>query len=157
MTKLVSGISALSICVIIGAFAFAQSSSPDPAKIWNFITQASPYTAWSFWPDHEGMQPGRSPHGSLHKVFVNDRGLNSKKSPVQYGTVVVKENYNQAKELKAITVMCKVNDFNPAAGDWLWAKYSPDGKAEKFGKIEGCIGCHAAQKKNDYIMVHELK
>jgi hypothetical protein len=34
-----------------------------------------------------------------------------------------------AGELKAITVMYKIKDYNPADGDWFWVKYSPDGKA----------------------------
>jgi len=30
--------------------------------------------------------------------------------------------------------MYKVAGYNPGAGDWFWAKYSPQGKADKFGK-----------------------
>lgn len=79
------------------------------------------------------MQPGRAPHGPLHKVYVNDRALNSVRPPVQYGSIAVKENYDKAKELKAITVMYKVNGYNPKDGDWFWAKYTLDGKAGRFG------------------------
>ena len=107
--------------------------------MWGYITKESPYTKWEFWPDHQGMQPGRAPHGPLHKVFVNDRALDSSQPPVQYGSIAVKENYGKDKELKAITVMYKVTGYNPDAGDWFWAKYSPEGKADKFGKPEGCV------------------
>ncbi|MBW2561073.1 MAG: cytochrome P460 family protein [Deltaproteobacteria bacterium] len=157
MKKFIMSIGIISVCVIVGVIAFAEMPSPDPDALWKYITQESPYTQWSFWPDHQGMQPGRAPHGPLHKVFVNDRALNSSQPPVQYGSIAVKENYGTDKALKAITVMYKVTGYNPDAGDWFWAKYSPDGKAGPSGKPEGCIGCHGTRAANDFILVHEFK
>ena len=61
------------------------------------------------------------------------------------------------KWIKAITVMYKVAGYNPDAGDWFWAKFSPEGKADKFGKPNGCVGCHGTRAKNDFILVHEFK
>ena len=128
----------------------------EPDALWNHITKVSPYTKWAFFPDHQGMQPGRAPHGPLHKVYVNDRALNSTKPPVQYGSIIVKENYNKAKVLKAITVMYKVQGYNPGDGDWFWAKYTTEGTAKPFGKPKGCVGCHGTRAKNDFILVHEF-
>jgi len=145
--------------LVIGSLAVADMPGPDPepAALWKYITKTSPYTKWGFWPDHQGMQPGRAPHGPLHKVYVNDRAVNSSKPPVQYGSILVKENYSKDKELKAITVMYKVNGYNPGSGDWFWAKYSLDGKAAKFGKPNGCIGCHGVRANNDFVTTHEFK
>ena len=148
--------------VVFGGFifcvlAFAEMPQADPDKLWKYFTEKSPYANWGFWPDHKGIQPGRAPHGPFHKVFVNDTGLNSMNPPANYGTIVVKENYNKAEELKAVTIMYKIKGFNPDAGDWFWVKYSPDGKADKFGKPKGCVGCHGVRAKNDYIFVHEFK
>lgn len=150
------------ILFIIGfaVWAYAQSSQTpkaDPADLWKYITEKSPYESWEFWPDHQGMQPGRAPHGPLHKVYVNDRAYNSSRPPVQYGSIAVKENYGKDKELKAITVMYKKQGYNPGDGDWYWAKYSPDGKADKYGKPAGCVGCHGTRADNDFILVHEFK
>lgn len=157
MKKIVMGISVISVCAIIAVIAFAEMPSPDPDTLWKYITKKSPYKGWSFWPDHQGMQPGRAPHGPLHKVYVNDRALHSSQPPVQYGSIVVKENYGKGRRLKAITVMYKVTDYNPDAGDWFWVKYLPGGKAVKFGKPAGCIGCHGTRAANDFILVHEFK
>jgi hypothetical protein len=157
MKKTLFGIIMVSLCAILVAIAFAKMPDPDPDSLWNYITKESPYTKWSFWPDHYGMQPGRAPHGPLHKVYVNDRALNSPRPPVQYGSIEVKENYGKDKKLKAITVMYKVAGYNPEAGDWFWVKYSPAGKADKFGKPQGCVGCHGTRAKNDFILVHEFK
>lgn len=149
-------LAAIAAFFVLGTIVFAQMPGPEPDALWNYITKESPYTRWGFWPDHQGMQPGRAPHGPLHKVYVNDRALNSSKPPVQYGSIAVKENYGKDKKLKAITVMYKVDGYNPDAGDWFWAKYSPDGKADKFGKPNGCVGCHGTRAKNDFILVHEF-
>jgi len=143
--------------IVIGSLAFADMPGPDPAALWTYITKDSPYTKWSFWPDHQGMQPGRAPHGPLHKVYVNDRALNSARPPLQYGAIQVKENYSNDKKLGAITVMYKVNGYNPQHGDWFWAKYTPDGKADNFGKLAGCIGCHGVRANNDFVTIHEFK
>ncbi len=140
---------------LIGATS-ADMPEADPGDLWTHITKTSPYQKWGFWPDHQGMQPGRAPHGPVHKVYVNDRGLNSSGPPVQYGTIAVKESYSRAGELKNITVMYKSYGFNPDAGDWYWVKYSLDGKAEKYGKPEGCVGCHGTRARNDFILVHEF-
>lgn len=137
--------------------SFAEMPKPDPNELWIYITKVSPYKSWAFWPDHQGMQKGRAPHGPYHKVYVNDRLLNSPKPPVQYGSIQVKENYGKDMKLKAITVMYKVIGYNPSAGDWFWVKYSPDGKADKFGKPRGCIGCHGVKANNDFIIVHDFK
>ena len=149
------------IVLIAGSFLCTATSAEmpktDPKALWTYITKTSPYQEWGFWPDHQGMQPGRAPHGPLHKVYVNARGLASGHTPVQYGSIQVKENYSKGKELKAITVMYKSHEYNPEAGDWYWVKYTPEGKAGPVGKPGGCIGCHGTRAKNDFILVHEFK
>ena len=72
-------------------------------------------------------------------------------------SVIVKENYSPEKQLTAITVMWKVRGYNPAGGNWFWAKYAPDGKIEAEGKADMCITCHGKNKSNDYIMTAPLK
>lgn len=144
--------------VVAAGVVHAMMPEPNPDKLWRFITQESAYDTWGFWGDHIGVQPGSAPHGSYHTVYVNKRGLASMKAPVQYGTLIVKENYadETGKDLKAVTVMYKVKGYNPEAGDWYWVKYTPEGKAEKYGRPQGCINCHASLADNDYIMVHEF-
>jgi cytochrome P460 len=157
MKKCICFILLILFCVFPGVMAFAEMPSARPAALWKYITEESPYTKWSFWPDHQGMQPGASPHGSLHKVFVNEKGISSTTPPVQYGTIAVKENYNIKKELQAITVMYKVKGYRQDAGNWYWVKYSPEGKTERLSNEKGCLGCHSTRQKNDFILVHEFE
>jgi len=90
-------------------------------------------------------------------LFVNKTGTASGKNAAEVGTIVVKENIGNDNKLKALTVMYKVEGFNPENGDWFWAKYIPKGKVDKSGKVTGCIGCHTSVEDNDYIFVHEFK
>lgn len=148
----------LVVCAVLllaAAWSWAGGAMiPNGAALWKDITVTSPYTKWGQWPDHMGLQKGASPHGPLHVVYVNEAGLH-RGYPKPVGTVVVKENYTPEKKLAAITVMYKVAGYNPAAGDWFWVKYSPDGMVLKEGKPAGCVGCHSSRAKNDYIMVSD--
>jgi len=157
MKKMIISMSVMFIFLATAVMAVAGMMSPDPGQLWTKITKESPYTQWSFWPDHADMQPGRAPHGPLHKVYVNDEALTSTMPSAKYGSIVVKENYGKDRLLKAITVMYKVTDYNTDSGDWFWAKYSPDGKADKFGKPAGCIACHSSAADNDFIFVHQFR
>lgn len=132
----------------------SRMPGPDPKALWSQISHKDPYHQWQHWPDHQGIQPGSAPHGPRHKVFVNRPLLRSRQAPANAHSIAVKENYGLDGALKAITVMYKIPGYNPDAGDWFWAKYSPDGKAAVFGKPEGCINCHGAMAENDYVMVH---
>jgi len=137
--------------------AVAEMPGPDAGALWEYITKTSPYTKWGFWPDHQGMQPGRSPHGPQHKVYVNEAGLTSTKPPANYGAIEVKESYTRDGKLADITVQYKIKGYNPADGDWYWAEYTPEGDVKFEGKVGICIRCHGARAANDYILVHEFK
>jgi len=150
-------LAAVAVWMVIGiGVVNAMKPEPNPDKLWRYITEGVPYDTWGFWDDHKGLQPGAAPHGPFHKVYVNKRGLDSMRAPVQYGTLIVKDNYGDemGTDLKAVTVMYKVKGYNSEAGDWFWVKYTPEGKAEKFGSPQGCIDCHASMVDHDYIMVH---
>ncbi len=153
-------VSCLAMAMTLSSASFAISEDmpdADGDALWNYISKVSPYTKWSYWPDHQGMLEGRAPHAPQHKVFVNKQALESKSAPLQFGAIEVKENYSMDNELKAITVQYKVEGYNPKDGDWFWAKYSPTGETLKAGKLKGCIGCHSTRVANDFVLVHEFK
>jgi hypothetical protein len=157
MTKKSTGYIVFFLAVFIGTSVMAQMPGADPKELWEHISKTSPYTQWKFWDDHKGMLEGNEPHGSLHKVYVNDKTYDSSSAPLEYGAIVVKENYNKKKKLMAITVMYKVDGYNPKVGDWFWARYTPRGKAKPYGKPKGCVGCHTANADNDFIFVHDFE
>jgi len=156
MTRL-QCLSLIIILFVCSSLGHAQMVAPDAKALWRHISEEFPYTGWEYWDDHQGLQKGDAPHAPQHKVFVNESGRTSKSAPVNFGTIIVKENIGNDNKLKALTVMYKMKDYNPKEGDWFWAKYSPKGKVEKSGKIKGCISCHNSEEENDYIFVHEFE
>ena len=128
-------------------------------KLWERITKEDNYKKYPTWPDYEGMQPGKSPHGRLHKVFINPRLRNSlplKDKITPIGSIIVKENYTPDKELVAYTVMAKVKDFDKKNNDWFWAKFDNNGKVLAEGKFDLCINCHIGNNNNDYLIIYKL-
>ncbi len=128
-------------------------------RVWSRITEESDYENYSFWPGHEGEQSGQAPHGPFHRIYVNRtlaQALPAEDKTAPDGSIIVKENLNASRELASLTVMTKVEGFNPDAGDWFWAKYQPDGSIDAEGAVTGCISCHAGMSQNDYIIVHPL-
>ncbi len=155
--KKITGFVIFCLTIFMAATAMAKMPGPDPKELWEHITKTSPYTQWKFWDDHKGMLEGDEPHGSFHKVYVNDIAYGSSSVPLEYGAIEVKENYNKKEKLMAITVMYKVKGYNLEAGDWFWVRYSPKGKAKPYGKPKGCVNCHSGAADNDFVFVHEFK
>lgn len=136
--------------------AWAGGGMPpaDAGRLWTHMTETSPYAGWGFWPGHTEIYPGKSPHGAFLKLYANPIALKAARegTPMPVGAIIVKENYGKDKKtLMAVTPMYKVKGYNPAAGDWFWVKYGPNGKVLKAGKPKGCISCHSVKKKNDWI------
>ena len=138
-----------------GAVAEETLPEAEAEALWAYITETNPYTEWSFFPGHEGMYPGQSPHGAFLKLYVNERALeaiNAGETEMPDGAILVKENYaDDQKTLAAVTPMYKKTGYNPEAGDWFWAKYQADGKVASAGKVEGCINCHRTAQGNDWL------
>ena len=128
-------------------------------KLWERITKEDSYKKYPIWPEYKGMQPGKSPHGRFHKIYINPRLRNSlplKEKITPIGSIVVKENYTPDKELDAFTVMAKVKDYDNKNNDWFWAKYDKNGKVLVEGKFDMCINCHIGSSNNDYLIVYRL-
>ena len=128
--------------------------------LWDHLKQVDYTKKWRMWPGKTALYKGIEPHGVLLTTYVNGRAykaIEAKKGMLPYGSIIVKENYSPDKKLMALTVMYRIKGYNPQAGDWFWAKYTPDGKIEAEGKVEMCINCHGKKKDNDYIFTGSLK
>lgn len=145
---------------LFGLFGMGQAAAqdemmmpaPEADAVWEYITQTSPYTEWGTWPDEafEGYLPSGAPHTQVVKIYVNDVGLSvAEEFPGEMpdGTFIVKDNFmgesvDSPGDLGAVTIMYKVEGYNPDGNDWYWAKYQADGGVDAAGKPAGCIGCH---------------
>ncbi|MCG8568521.1 MAG: cytochrome P460 family protein [Spirochaetes bacterium] len=128
-------------------------------QIWNRIAVENDFHNYDFWPGHEGEQPGQSPHGIYHLIYINSilkEALPVTSKVVPNGSIIVKENCDANREAKVLTVMVKVKGYDPENNDWYWIRYGIDGSIQAEGKVKGCINCHKIVKNNDYIFVRKL-
>ncbi len=139
---------------IIPSETTVAEPGPDAERLNEYIVKYYPYRSWDLWPGKGRLYQGTEPHGALLTTFVNNRAYFSAKDKEGMAdrSIIVKENYTADKRFVALSVMYKIKGYNPAAGDWFWAQYSPDGKVLASGKVEACINCHGQKKDNDYIM-----
>lgn len=160
-TLLYLSILLLSISMVPIISSFAGSDSEHAAKLWNSIQKDDYRDTWKLYPGKGKLYKGTHPHGAFLTTYVNGpaiKGLTSGAKELPYGSILIKENYKPDKTLAAITVMERVEGYNPDAGDWFWVKFSPagevltkdvemEGKKKTVtlaGKPKGCIGCHTA-------------
>lgn len=137
-----------------------EKPGPGGKELWGYLQKKGYTEKYSLWPGKGKLYKGAEPHGALLTTYVSKKALEAiegKKGVMPPGSIVVKENYTPDKKLAAITVMYKVDKYNPDANDWFWAKYAPDGAIQAEGKVAGCIGCHGQQKDNDYLFTGKLK
>ncbi len=60
-----------------GDFQSPGVSLINGAELWKQIAEDGDYTGWAEWPGHEGLNPGQSPHGSSHQIFISDQLLDA--------------------------------------------------------------------------------
>lgn len=135
-----------------------QMPLPDAGDLRHHITVHMPYKKWVTWPGKGKMYKGKNPHGALLTTYVNDFAQKSikKMKGMANNSIIVKENYAPDKKLMAVTVMYKVEGYNPDGGDWFWTKYSANFETLKSGKVKDCVNCHGTRKDNDYIFLNKV-
>ncbi|MDX1582044.1 MAG: cytochrome P460 family protein [Thermoanaerobaculia bacterium] len=145
--------------VVAGGIAHGMShEGPSAEKLWKKIEG---YESWNAYPGlPDGFYEGTRPHGAQLKTYGNEKVAENPDNPPA-GAIIIKENYTPDRKLVAITVMKKIEGYNPDADDWFWAKYQPDGEVAMkdgkalAGKVGSCIGCHASAKDDDYIYAND--
>jgi hypothetical protein len=140
----------------------------DAVALLDYVLETNPYQEWGTWPaddwtDFSDLLEGGDPHGMTVRIFVNDVALEAAQTEgfdgiLPPGSIVVKENYGgtveEPGELAAVTIMYKVEGFNPEANDWFWLKAPVDGNrtVDASGAVDGCIGCHGSPGNQDYLL-----
>lgn len=164
MRKILNG--AVCVCLVVAgtwSMALAGGGSlpeADGQAVYNYITKTAPYQSWSLYPGTAKLYKGQHPHGALLTTYVSgnaEAAIKARAGQFPDGSIIVKENYMPDQTLGAVTVMYRVNGYDPDAGDWFWAKYKADGAIEAEGKVAGCIGCHTAAIQNDWVFTGPIK
>lgn len=133
-------------------------SEVSGSRLWQRIFEEEPFASYPSWPGYDGLQPGQSPHGRFHRIYINRSlagALPARDNRAPDGAIIIKENYGPDRKVSGYTVMAKVSGYNPAVGDWFWAMYSPEGSSLAEGKLTMCIDCHSASA-SDFVLLQPL-
>lgn len=151
--------------------AAPEASMPDlpdttGAAVWAYLEAVGYQDNWALWPDKGELYTGQEPHGMLLTSYLNEaalEALSTHAGAMPPGAIVIKENYMPDSTLAAVTVMYKVEGFNPDHNDWYFTKHLPDGSLDKApngmaleGRVPGCQSCHTTKSDNDYIFTGSL-
>ena len=129
-------------------------------SVWAYLLAERYKENWSLWPGKGEKFVGGEPHGALHTVYMNpiaSVALKDKVGSMPNGAIIMKENYSSDSVLQNVTIMYKVDAFNPEHNDWFWGMVTAAGEVLREGKVEGCQSCHGARADNDYVLVGDLR
>lgn len=153
------GLAAVAASVVLCApLVMAQGQAkdlpkPDAKALWDHLQNYQ--KEYKLFPGTQKMYKGSDPHGAWLTTYVNSTAhkalTDAKGGPLPSGSIIVKENFMPDRTLGAVTVMYKVDGYNPQHNDWFWLKRMADGKVEASGKVDACISCHSASTR-DYIL-----
>lgn len=134
----------------------SATEAPDTIAeaLWGYLQEQDYRTAWSLWPGKGRLYEGTEPHGMLLTTYANDVAydalLQGGAADLPPGAILVKENYMPDSTFAGATVMQKVAGYNPEHQDWLFAKYTPEGGIDAFGRAPMCQACHQ-QAESGYV------
>jgi hypothetical protein len=148
-------------CPAVPGAGDALEDSPTGAKLFTRIMQDDPYQDWAQFPDYEGTLPSALPHGPMSRVFINgevESALTNFDGALPDGSIIVKENVGTSPDVTetALTVMWKVQGFDPENNDWFWANMSLEGQIMAEGRVQSCAACHGGARGNDFVFVHQF-
>lgn len=128
----------------------------NAASMMAYLEQSDFQSRWRLWPGFGEKYVSSGGHSVLLTTRVNPLAYTAvaeKQGAMPPNSIIVKQNFTIEGELRATTVMYKVEGYNPEHNDWYWLKVLPDGTVDVEGKPDGCVVCHAEMKSNDYVWV----
>jgi len=114
------------------------------------------YQDWGQYSGFGGTQKGESVHGDFVRVYANDVALADEGQP-GYGSILVKEGFDSEDRstLRAITVMERIEGYDPDSHDWFFARYDKQGNLTSSGQVAKCSDCHFDAGGDDFLFVND--
>jgi hypothetical protein len=116
-------------------------------EIWEEIQ------GWESWDEKApwtGIQPSADgTHGSHVRITFNEAAAGAwGEDALPFGSVSVKRGYDSADDSAPrnfVTVMKKIEGYDPDNGDWFWLRIGDDGTPSdtEIGQAAFCSGCHS--------------
>lgn len=141
---------AVGAIVLTGCSFFGKPAGQDRVEANTLEAEIANYSSWKTPDWVEDYQESVHPLPEYVKYYVNDKGMSDIDNPPD-GSIFVKEQFDKDKQFIGITVMKKIDGYDPPNKDWYWAIADTDARITNAGKLNSawtssCIDCH---KKGD--------
>lgn len=151
-------------CVLAGcpgSMPVTGDDAPTGQSLFTLITDTDPYQQWAQFPSAQGVIESAAPHGPMAQVFINSvvqEAMGDFTGELPAGAVIVKENLGESSSDKAesLTIMWKVEGFDPDNHNWFWTNVSPQGEVRAEGRVDDCMNCHSGARDNDFVFLHQF-
>lgn len=125
---------------VVGCTMFGPTGQ-DKVEADTLTGELADYKSWKTPPGWEGFWQSAGHDAEYVKYYANPTAMASFDNP-KPGAIIVKEQYNDDKQLKNMTVMKKIDGYDPENKDWYWAIASKSGEVSNGGAMSACISCH---------------
>lgn len=132
--------------VVIGCTYFGRPVGHDRTEADTLEREIADYKTWQTPAWVEGFTESAHPLPAYVKYYVNEAGMSDIDNPPD-GSIFVKEQFDEDKQLIGFTVMKKIDGYDPENKDWFWAIADEAGVVTNAGKLNtswtsNCIDCH---------------
>ncbi|MFK7788490.1 MAG: hypothetical protein AB8C95_03210 [Phycisphaeraceae bacterium] len=135
---------------LVGCTYFGKPTGQDKVEAQTLEQEIANYQSWQTPDWVEGYTESVHPLPAYVKYYVNAAGMSDIDNPPN-GSIFVKEQFDEDKKIIGLTVMKKVDGYDPENKDWYWAIADTEARITNAGKLNSswtssCISCH---KKGD--------
>jgi hypothetical protein len=135
---------------LVGCTYLGVPTGQDKVKAEALEQEIADYATWETPDWVEGYTESVHPLPAYVKYYVNEKGMSDIDNPPD-GSIFVKEQFDEDKNIIGLTVMKKIDGYDPENKDWYWAIADTDARITNAGKLNStwtssCITCH---KKGD--------
>ena len=146
-TTRVSGLLLLVAAITLaGCTYFGKPVGQDRVEADSLQEEIVDYRQWKTPDWVEGYTESVHPLPAYVKYYVNDKGMSDIDNPPD-GSIFVKEQFDEDKKFIGLTVMKKIDGYDPENKDWYWAIADTDARITNAGRLNStwtssCIDCH---------------
>ncbi|MGB0766386.1 MAG: cytochrome P460 family protein [Phycisphaeraceae bacterium] len=131
---------------LVGCTYFGVPTGQDRVKADALEQEIEDYRTWDTPDWVAGYTESVHPLPAYVKYYVNAKGMSDIDNPPD-GSVFVKEQFDEDKKFIGLTVMKKIDGYDPENGDWYWAIADTDAELTNAGRLNSswtsnCIDCH---------------
>lgn len=135
-----------SAMLLAGCTFFGKPVGQDKAEANTLEQEIADYRSWKTPDWVEGYNESVHPLPKYVKYYVNDKGMSDIDNPPD-GSVFVKEQFDENKKFIGLTVMKKIDGYDPENSDWYWAIADTKSRVTNAGRLNSawtsnCIDCH---------------